>query len=127
MSFRYLILPVLFLFSSCFGGESDQATLSQEDLEKRYEEIMALASSKPCTDASLWDVVALGSKPCGGPWEYLAYSKEIDVEDFLKKVKTYTDLQHEDNIKNDRLSDCMYVSPPTRILCEQGKPVLRYD
>lgn len=113
--------------SSCQIFESDSKDYSLEELEILYEEIKELASSKTCTSSSEWRFVALGSKPCGGPWEYIAYPTRIDEAMFLEKVKTYNKLQSEYNEKNDRFSDCLYVEEPSSVVCESGKPVFQYD
>lgn len=122
-----LLFFILLGFTSCQLFDSESKIPVDPDLEKIYEEIISLANSQTCQNAHDWDFVALGSKPCGGPWEYLAYSREINVGDFLAKVKRYNELQKADNIKNNRFSDCMFVMPPTGIFCENGKAILLYD
>ncbi|MCS5491890.1 hypothetical protein [Algoriphagus limi] len=42
-------------------------------------------------------------------------------------MKRYNELQEADNIKNNRFSDCMFVSPPKSVTCENNKPVLVYE
>ncbi|WP_268035983.1 hypothetical protein [Algoriphagus sp. PAP.12] len=125
---RYIyILFLLMVVSSCQIFESASKDYTLEELEILYGEIQELSESKSCTNSSEWKFVALGSKPCGGPWKYIAYSSSIDEAKFLEKVKTYNKLQAEDNAKNERFSDCMYVSPPSSVVCEAGKPVFQYD
>ncbi|KPQ14652.1 MAG: hypothetical protein HLUCCX10_10375 [Algoriphagus marincola HL-49] len=126
MKINYGLVLLLFL-SSCFAFESDQKVDFSAEMDELYEEIQSLSSSQTCSDPDEWSFVALGSKPCGGHWEYIAYSKQINVPEFLAKVKRYNELQEQDNIQNNRFSDCMYVSPPTGVICEGGKPEFVYD
>ncbi|MDF2159232.1 hypothetical protein [Algoriphagus sp. CAU 1675] len=123
---RFLFSVLLFLMVGCQLFESDTKEYSLDELEELYAEIKSLAGSQTCSNSSDWDFVALGSKPCGGPWEYVAYSKKIDVPDFLEKVRQYNLLQEEYNIKNKIYSDCMYVGPPKSVVCENGNPVFVY-
>lgn len=126
MKLNYSLVIVL-LLSSCFAFESDQKVDLSTEMTLLGQEIEELAESQPCMDPSEWAFVAFGSKPCGGPWKYIAYSNRINVPEFLAKVKRYNELQQEDNIRNNRFSDCMYVGPPSSIACEGGKPVLVYN
>ncbi|WP_139162779.1 hypothetical protein [Algoriphagus faecimaris] len=125
MKLNYSLIIVL-LLSSCFAFESDQKVELSTEMTLLGQEIKELAESQPCMDPSDWDFVAFGSKPCGGPWEYIAYSKKINVKNFLEKVQQYNDLQREDNIRNNRFSNCLFVGPPSGITCEGGKAILIY-
>lgn len=124
---RYIVILSVLILSSCQLFESENRVYTLEELELLYAEIKQMAESETCNNSNDWGYVALGSKPCGGPWEYITYSKKINVDDFLKKVKQYNQLQAEDNKRNNRFSDCMYVNAPSRVLCENGKPILMYD
>ena len=115
---RYFVILSVLILSSCQLFESENRV---------YAEIKQTAESETCNNSNDWGYVALGSKPCGGPWEYIAYSKKINVDDFLKKVKQYNHLQAEDNKKNNRFSDCMFVGEPKGVRCENGKPILIYQ
>ncbi|MFC3415547.1 hypothetical protein [Algoriphagus hitonicola] len=86
MKINHALFLLLFL-SSCFAFESEQKEDFLAEMEVLYEEIQSLSSSQTCSDLGEWSFVALGSKPCGGPWEYTAYSKRINVPEFLAKVK----------------------------------------
>ena len=94
-----------------------------------YREILTLSkvNSELCTDANQWDFTAIGTKACGGPEGYIAYSKKTDKETFLAKVKTYTDAQAAFNVKWNVSSTCDVVIPPARVECVEGKPKLLYN
>ncbi|MEN2281378.1 hypothetical protein AAGF08_04505 [Algoriphagus sp. SE2] len=95
-------------------------------MEELYEKIISISESKTCSNSSQWKYTAIGSKPCGGPMGYIAYSSEINENEFLDLVAQYTNLQKEYNIKNNIGSDCYFESPPSGITCENGKAILVY-
>ena len=76
---------------------------------------------KDCSNSGQCEVIAFGSKPCGGPWEYLVYSSSgTDVELLIEKDNTYNQFQNEYNMKNGIGSDCAFVMPP-EVSCADGK------
>jgi hypothetical protein len=91
-------------------------------LNGKYAELQAISVSVPCVDDSNWDVVAVGSKACGGPTGYIAYAKTIDKTSFLKKVDFFTEAQKAYNNKWNVVSDCAMVMPPKSVSCVDGKP-----
>lgn len=96
----------------------------EEKLRKLREKIDSLSLMYPCNDASEWRFTAIGAKACGGPTGYVPYSTEMDTADFLKKVDEYTALQDAYNREYNIASDCAYVTAPSRVVCEDGKPKL---
>ncbi|WP_051316022.1 hypothetical protein [Algoriphagus vanfongensis] len=124
---KILVLLLFFGVSACQIFESADKDVSDKELEILYDEIVQLAESESCSDAAQWKFTAIGSKPCGGPTGYIAYSSQLDEASFLDKVKRYNQLMADYNAKNNRFSDCMYLSPPSQVICEAGKPVLVYD
>jgi len=91
-----------------------------------FTEIETIATSIPCTDANDWNYTAYGAKACGGPQGYIAYSNKINQISFLKKIQEYTDLEDAYNKKWDIISTCDLPSQPIEIVCENGRPVLKY-
>ncbi|GGF17233.1 hypothetical protein [Flavobacterium limi] len=125
----FIVFIVSFIAVSCSNDENSQEEDSQK-LDKMYDEIVAasLANSEPCTNPQEWSYVATGAKACGGYATYVVYSKKIDTEKFLEKIKKYSDAQKEYNKKWGAISDCaMLVVEPTGIKCSEGKPVLTYS
>ncbi len=100
--------------------------VSWSQLQHIRGSIDSIVSGKICDDASAWRSAPLGSKPCGGPAEYIAYPKESESA-VLKLVTRYTALHTRYNRQNQLQSDCIMVTPPLEIRCESGKPVLVYD
>jgi len=129
MNYFYLFL-LSFLsisFTACEKAGNSSQEEEKDSLENLYKEIEELSISVVCEDAEEWDFTAIGSKACGGPTGYLAYSSGIDTEDFLKKVALYTELQDQYNKKWGIISDCMALMPPNNVECVDGKPKLIYE
>lgn len=124
---KNLFILCFFILSSCQLSDSDKKAFDGTELEDLYAKIRALSESKSCENSNEWKITAIGSKACGGPTGYIAYSNRIDETEFLALVKQYTTLQEEYNIQNNIYSDCMYVVSPSEVVCENGKPVFLYD
>ena len=124
----FIVFVFCLLFSSCSNDESSQDEDTRK-LDKMYNEIIAasLANSEPCTNPQEWDFVASGAKPCGGYAVYIVYSKKINVEKFLEKIKKHSDAQNDYNKKWGIVSDCALAVIPSGIECSEGKPVLSYS
>jgi hypothetical protein len=123
---RKYTIPFLLLLGSCQLTEDDLKEYSLTELDELYEKIISISESKTCTNSSDWKFTAIGSKACGGPTGYIAYSTQINEREFLNLVNQYTELQEEYNQKNEIGSDCAFVSPPSGIICENGNPVFQY-
>lgn len=108
---------------SMFGNPEAESLL----LERLRHEIDSLASSYPCDDAAEWRFTAVGEKPCGGPTGYIAYSTEMDTAAFLSKVDLFTQRQRAYNAKWNVISDCLFLTPPSRIVCEGNEAKLVWD
>ncbi len=119
---KYLLVFLTFLAIDCSNADDIVSQeVEKKALETLAKEIKTLADASICSSEFTCDYVGFGSKPCGGNWEYLVYSNSIDVVDFLAKVKTYNELEKKYNAKYSIMSDCMAVSPPNKIICENGK------
>ncbi|EAZ80999.1 hypothetical protein [Algoriphagus machipongonensis] len=84
---RKLFIPLLLILSSCQLFDSDQKEYELSEMDELYERIISISESKNCTDSSNWKFTAIGSKACGGPASYIAYSSEINESEFLDLVK----------------------------------------
>ncbi|WGH74594.1 hypothetical protein P8625_10890 [Tenacibaculum tangerinum] len=105
--------------------------LSEQEKDHRklldlFIEIQNLVYGVSCTDSSNWTFTAYGSNTCGGPKGYIAYSTEIDTENFLQKVAAYTEAERLYNIKWGIFSTCDTPSKPIGVACQNGYPVLKY-
>jgi len=127
---KNLIVISVFIFicicSSC--NKDDKLTQDQEaqNLDQMLTEIQNLASSVSCENASDWTFTSFGSKACGGPVSFIAYSTSIDVNLFLKKIKEYQKAQEAFNSKWGIFSDCSFPQQPIRVICQDGNPIFEY-
>lgn len=125
----FIIFAICLTFASCSNDDNDSMEKESQKLNKMHDEIIALSlvNSETCTDSKNWDFTALGSKACGGVASYVAYSKKIDKEAFLLKIKTYTDAQIAFDKKWGIFSTCDITLPPSGVQCVDGKPKLAYS
>jgi hypothetical protein len=122
---RIAIFLIALLVFSCELAINEPLLVSEEELINAQAEIIRLAESVPCTNASEWKFTPMGNKACGGPARYIAYHQSVERE-FLDLVERFTPLQKAYNEKNNVLSDCLLVGPPRTIQCEANKAILVY-
>ena len=88
--------------------EGDRAQLAE-----MRREIDALIGD--AVGASIEDCryAGLGSKPCGGPWEYIVYSvSSTDSTALTERLTAYNAFEDEMNERYLYISDCAYGMPP---------------
>jgi hypothetical protein len=110
---------------SCELATTEPILVTSEELLSAQAEIIRLAESVPCTNASEWKFTPMGNKACGGPARYLAYHQSVERE-LLDLVEQFTTAQKAYNEQNNVLSDCLLVGPPRTIQCEANKAILVY-
>ena len=121
-----LILVLSISFASCGVNENSQEEDRQE-LESLKTQIDNIIGDASCTDPAECRVIAFGSKPCGGPWSYLIYSTvDTDTGALASRVELYDRKEDAYNSKWGISSDCMFVSPPDSLICEDGHCVAQY-
>ena len=118
----YLYITILGGLLSCSSDD-----VQADDLQEQLNTLVALSESVDCIDGNDRQFAGIGSKPCGGPTGYIAYSTAIDTADFLSRLAAYNEAVRAYNESNGLPSDCALVNPPTRIECEDGKAVLVYQ
>ena len=106
-----------------------QIIVNQEaqQLNQMLNEIKTMASVTECINSAEWRFTHYGSKACGGPVGYIAYSVNIDTTLFLNKVKAHINAEDTYNKKWGIASDCSLPAQPTGIKCENGNPVFEYE
>lgn len=102
--------------------EDDKATL-----QMMWQEILDLVEDRSCDDSSECAAIAAGSKPCGGPWLYLIYSRPNVDEELLKsKLDELNTFEHVYNQTHHILSDCAVPSRPdpgcVELACVDTRP-----
>lgn len=105
--------------------------LSEQEIEHRalmdlFDEIYSLSISISCNNSSDWSFTAYGTKACGGPQGYIAYSNQLNTVEFLQKVTEYTEAENQYNIKWGIVSTCDAIPVPVDVECVNGYPVLKY-
>jgi hypothetical protein len=122
---RIAIFLIALLVASCELATNEPLLVSEEELINTQAEIIRIAESVPCTNASEWKFTPMGNKACGGPARYIAYHQSVERE-ILDLVNRFTALQKAYNEKNNVISDCLLVGPPRTIQCEANKAILVY-
>ena len=104
-----LLAVLLVGLSGCdFGSSPDRG-----DLARLEAEILIMIGNAEASDVAFCREIAFGSKPCGGPWKYLAFSTAVTDSVALKeKVDRYNRWEREINERDGGVSDCMFVGPP---------------
>jgi len=116
----------LLAFLVFFHTDSSDITKQEAEkavIDKLKIDIKNLADTSVCSDESICFYVGIGSKPCGGFWEYIIYSDSIDVVNFLAKIETLNELEKAYNEKHMIQSDCYMAMPPSSMECVEGKCV----
>ncbi len=123
-----MIIASLILFAfSC--TEEDQSPCSDTgdcieqglfELDSLRQVIIAEVQDGTCEGESECRFVGLGSKPCGGPWEYLIYTTNVDTERILGLVEDYNELERIYNDKKGLGSDCSIAIAPDSVICDGG-------
>lgn len=122
---RIAIFLISLFVISCELSTTEPLVITAEELVAAQAEIIRLAESVPCTNASEWKFTPMGNKACGGPARYIAYHQSVERE-LLDLVEQFTIAQKAYNETNNVLSDCLLVGPPRTIQCEANKAVLVY-
>ena len=88
--------------------EGDRAQLAE--MRREIDALIGDAAGASIEDCRY---MALGDKPCGGPWEYVIYSvSSTDSTALAERVTAYNAFEEEMNRRYMYMSDCMYVTPP---------------
>lgn len=94
-------------------GDSDEAALI-----RLRKEIIDMIGEPVCTNLVYCRILALGTRPCGKPDEYLAYSStaKTNEEQLSVKAAEYTFVQEEIQMAGKASSTCV-VPPKPRVQC----------
>lgn len=104
-----VVLAGLLLFSACQADEQSD----QQRLQEMKKDILAMIGTPTCGGEGSCRYIGLGSKPCGGYWEYVIYSVEnVEPEVLVRKVNEYNEFEEELNAKYGYVSDCTVPEPP---------------
>jgi len=106
-----LIAPL----AAAAGGSDEEA------LDSLHRQIVALIGEPRCENIVHCRLLALGSRPCGGPAEYLPYSSIAGKREVLEaKAYEYGFLQEEVNRARALSGTCDVLTQP-RVACVNGR------
>ena len=121
---------ISFYFVLCIAGSIAPALAAggdEEALEKLHQQIVSLIGEPRCENIVHCRVLPVGSRPCGGPAEYLAYSSIAGKREILEaKAYEYGFLQEEVNRARGASGTCDVLAEP-RVACVNGRCTLNSD
>jgi hypothetical protein len=84
------------------------------------DEVLRLSQPLKCSSDADCASLPMGSKPCGGPWKYVLYSKKNSkVPALKKKLSEYNKLDQKINEAQQVMSDCSMALEPN-LKCEKS-------
>lgn len=98
------------------AGSAETVALPPKNVTKEHvaqlkQQILNLTEVKTAEQLASCAVIAVGHKSCGGPKEYIAYSKELTDETELKQaVSAYYQADMQYQLENKMMSTCQ-VTP----------------
>jgi hypothetical protein len=99
----------------------------EEALVALHQQIIDLIGEPRCENIVHCRLLVLGSRPCGGAAEYLAYSSIVGRRDVLEaKAYEYGFLQEEVNRARAVSGTCEVLTQP-RVACVNGRCTLNSD
>ena len=121
---RTVILAAAVLLTLVAAGSAER----RKELERLRDEIKAEIGTPAAEELSQCRTMALGVKPCGGPWMYLVYSTAVSDETKLRKlVDEFNELDRKRNEEDGLFSDCSVVSEPKVTLADGVCSIARSD
>ncbi len=98
--------------------------LSAPDVAALKREARALSKPAGCTEATQCKVMPLGSKPCGGPSEFLVYcASGTDEKALDAKAKQASEAEKAKNAKEQTMGICTVLAAP-KVKLENGQCTL---
>ena len=130
-TFALLSLMSLFMMLTAMQCDKDDLESSCEaqsaNLIQLKSDIESMANASVCGDTFECRYIAFGSKPCGGPWEFLVYSTSIDTLALTSLVMEYNQLEANYNINCNMASDCSTPQPPIGFDCENNQCIPLFE
>jgi hypothetical protein len=111
---------VLQSFQCSKSDKKNSNEVTAEQLKTKKQEIVDYINSVSCSETEGCNSIAFGTKPCGGPREYLLFPNNVNLSQLEKLVHFYNDLDSKYNIQTNAVSDCSLALPPTDVSCING-------
>ncbi|MFY8275263.1 hypothetical protein AAEU32_14140 [Pseudoalteromonas sp. SSDWG2] len=97
------------------------ANASKESILAGYQTLRQLTEDKSCDNSMQCKVVAVGSRACGGPNDYIVYSsKTADANEVQKLADQITASEAQFNAATGMVSICEHLSRPAT-QCQQNQ------
>lgn len=107
------LIALIFIVAVIRCGDSFEEKHDKAILEALSENIHDMIGIPECNGDEDCRYIAFGSKPCGGPWEYLIYSMSVtDSVELAEKVTYYNEYEDMMNHKYGYTSNCEVPDPP---------------
>lgn len=118
--FKIVVLFILLQSFQCTDSNEPSVDITAAQLDAKKQEIQNYINSFSCSESVGCNFIAFGSKPCGGPRNYLLFSNSVNLTSLQEMVKNYNEMDEQYNIQTNAVSDCMYALPPTEVKCING-------
>jgi hypothetical protein len=120
MTMRLATLATALLLSACMSApqptsqdDGPQEPASPAQLQRLEAEARALAKADGCQNAAQCRTAPLGSRPCGGPREYLVYcATGTDSAALFRKLEQLRQAEEALNRERGLMSTCEFRTPP---------------
>lgn len=88
-------------------------TITADSLNEKKAEFQTLITNKECDTSNQCQVIAIGSRACGGPSQYAIFSdKHVDSEQAKALASNITVAEKIFNEKNQMISICQHINKP---------------
>jgi hypothetical protein len=95
------------------GAAAEKGSRTKQRAEKLASEARELARPRGCDKVEECELAGFGSKPCGGPREYLAYcSRTTDVKALREKLEALEKAEREWQTEEGLMSNCGLTRRP---------------
>jgi len=113
------------MMASACAGDAAVKSKAGPSSDVLMSKIQAEVGDAACDGPQQCHSIAIGSKPCGGPDAYLAWSSKRTDEKRLRSLAEQHALARKDeNLRNDMLSTCVFETNPG-VTCRAARCTLR--
>jgi hypothetical protein len=114
----------LLLLIACAGAQAPPMTAGPEATARLWQQIQSANADTACDGDSQCHSLGVGSRACGGPERYLAWSsKHSDGAALQALAQQHSAARRADDARAGMMSTCSVVSDPGAV-CRAGRCVL---
>jgi len=114
----------LLLLIACAGAQAPPVTIGADNTARLWQQIQSANADTSCDGDSQCHSLGVGSKACGGPERYLAWSsKHSDGAALQALAQQHSAARRADDARAGMMSTCSVVSDPGAV-CRAGRCVL---